>query len=115
MQSIPKFSMFTLIYVMSISVGQWFCDSIDHKWVENDHMGQVSELISMFGESQAKKILLIFLPIWNIYWFHSAIVAYNLIKKPRRWYEINKNDTSYLSSNLEYLLVTLRHCGLELS
>ena len=60
MQSIPKFSRFTLIYVMSISVGQWFCDSIDHKWVENDHMGLVSELISMFGESQAKKTYCLF-------------------------------------------------------
>ena len=82
-QSIPRFLRLMLIYIMSLNIGHWLCDSIEHKWVENNHLDRASELISMFGESQAKTIELIFLPIWDIYCFHSAIVAYNLLKKPK--------------------------------
>ena len=79
-QSIPRFLRLTLIYVMSINIGLWLCQSIDHKWVENDHIGRASELISMVGESHAKTIQLVSLPLCVIYFFHSAVVSYNILK-----------------------------------
>ena len=80
-QKLPKFLRFTLIYLVSINLGLWMCDSIFHKWVENSYQDPKYELAlrKMFGESNTKVILLTLLPLWDLYSFHSAIVAYNIL------------------------------------
>ena len=80
LQKIPKFSRYTLIYLMSINAALWWCDSIAHdQWVENGKSDRLRTSNSMFGESKGV-IMLVFLPIWHIYCFHSAVVAYRLLK-----------------------------------
>ena len=82
-QRIPRIARFTLIYLMSYNASLWLCDSIQHKWVENGkNIGHLIEMVTLFGESQTRLIMLIFLPIWDIYCFHSAVVAYRSLKSP---------------------------------
>ncbi len=89
-----RFIKFTLIYLVAINTGLWFCDSIGHKWAENDHQVDAatqadathsynSSTVSMFGEYHTNIILLVFLPVWDIYCFHSSITVYNLLKQTR--------------------------------
>ena len=79
-QELSKFLRFTLIYLVSVNLELWICGSILHKWVEN--YAHDAELKVLFGESNTKVILLILLPFWDIYSFHSAVVAYNILKTP---------------------------------
>ena len=79
-QELPKFVRFTLIYLVASNLGLWMCDSIKHKWTEIDYHDNYGDLGKMFGDSSAKVIILTFLPIWDIYSFHSAIVVYNIVK-----------------------------------
>ena len=85
-QELPKFLRFTLIYLVASNLGLWMCDSIKHKWVENSYPGiNYGTLGKMFGESNAEVMMLTFLPMWDIYSFHSAIVVYNILKTSSIW------------------------------
>ena len=79
-QKIPKFARLILIYLIPINAALWLCHSVANTWVEKGNSDRYETLITMFGESQAKVTMLIFLQFWDIYCFHSAFLAYKLLK-----------------------------------
>ena len=77
---IPKFSKFTLIYLIAINFNEWISGSFAHKWVESVKdpilIREISpELVIFFGHFNTKIIILLFIPLLEMLSFHSAMMA----------------------------------------
>ncbi len=80
-----KFLKFVFIYLVAVNIALWLANSSGHKWFENDvnFFSSSLLLVPIFGEFRIKMVMFTFLPMCDIYFFHSAVMAYELLRRKK--------------------------------
>ena len=74
---IPQMSKLILIYLISINFAEWMILAFAHEWIAHKKGSTIffPEMALCFGDFDAKIIILLLSPLFEMYHFHSAMMA----------------------------------------
>ena len=74
---------FTLIYLIAINLSLWFQRSVTLAWAEHESnfYNFSPEFFVTYGQHNTEILLVLSIPIFAVYHFHSAVIAYEMFQK----------------------------------
>ncbi len=77
-----QLTQFCLIFITAINTSEWIqLSAMHHLVVENLSSKHYPVLAACFGEATAKTLIFLLYPLFEIYRFHSAVVAYEILSE----------------------------------